>query len=261
MVDRVLFGWLAQAALSNVGKTPCAVGWAPVKSGWRVVRHRFPKSICLDKSAWDWTVQPWLITAYHRFVNELALEAPDWWRKAVHSRFTLLFRAAKFQFRNGTVIAQPEVGVMKSGCYLTLLLNSVGQVLAHIAAKLRLGEDPYESLPFAMGDDTVQSPRGIHDLESYVRELEKLGCKVKGAVVRPDVEFAGFQMTDRRCVPAYRKKHLYKLEYATDLPAYLRSMQLLYGHDHTMFSFFHNVAARKCPEAAISTSTAMMFMG
>lgn len=261
MVDRILFGWLAETALENVGRTPCAVGWAPVKSGWRSVRQRFNKAVCLDKSAWDWTVQSWLIEAYHRFVNEIALNAPDWWRKAVHARFTLLFRAAKFQFRNGTVIAQPEVGVMKSGCYLTLLLNSVGQVLVHIAAMLRLNEDPDESMPFAMGDDTVQHPKGIRDLESYVRELERLGCKVKGAKVRSDVEFAGFQMTDLRCVPAYRMKHLYKLEYATDLPSYLRSMQLLYGHDSTMYNFFNGVAARKCPEATISASTAMMFMG
>lgn len=261
MLDRILFGWLAEAAMDNVGRTPCAVGWAPVNSGWRSVRQRFAKSVCLDKSAWDWTVQSWLVEAYHRFVNELALGAPDWWRKAVHARFTLLFRAAKFQFRNGTVIPQPEVGVMKSGCYLTLLLNSVGQVLIHIAAMLRLGLDPDEATPLAMGDDTVQDPRGIHDLERYVRELENLGCKVKGAVVRSDVEFAGFQMTDRRCVPAYRKKHLYKLEYATDLPSYLRSMQLLYGHDHAMHSFFNSVARRKCPEASISASTAMSFMG
>lgn len=101
MVDRVLFGWLAKAALSTVGKTPCAVGWSPVKGGWRSVKHRFKRTICLDKSAWDWTVQAWLIEAYHRFVNELALQAPAWWRECVHRRFTLLFRAAVFQFRDG----------------------------------------------------------------------------------------------------------------------------------------------------------------
>lgn len=180
MIDRILFGWLAHKAMTTVSKTPCRVGWTPLMSGWRELRKRFigKPILCLDKSAWDWTVQPWLIDVLFLFVNELAESPGHWWRCAAANRFNALFVSAKYEFGDGTIVQQEGKGIMKSGCYLTLLLNSVSQVALHVAASLRLGVDPTLNVPQAMGDDTIQvSPA---DLNGYVKEVEALGCKVKG---------------------------------------------------------------------------------
>lgn len=261
MVDRILFGWLMQRAMTTVTKTPCRVGWNPADSGWREMAQRFKNKpiVCLDKSAWDWTVQSWLVEALHGFIDELAIEPAEWWRFAVANRMRALFETSVFKFKDGTMVRQVGKGIMKSGCYLTLLLNSVSQVMLHVAVSLQHGQDPTLQLPQAMGDDTIQeSPR---DLETYVKDVEALGCRIKGAKVRADIEFAGFHISESRVLPAYPLKHLYKLQYSEDVPGYLRAMQLLYAFSPSMYAKYNKTAVRHYPQAVLPLSSAMQIWG
>lgn len=261
MVDRILFGWIAEAAMNSVTRTPCRVGWNPANGGWREMAARFKDKpiACLDKSAWDWTVQSWLVDALHGFVKELAVGHADWWKYAVSNRMKALFETSVFKFRDGTMIPQVGKGIMKSGCYMTLLFNSVAQVMLHVAVSLRNGQDPTRNVPQAMGDDTIQvSPS---DLEAYVKGLESLGCKVKGAKVRADIEFAGFHISDRRVIPAYPKKHLFNLQYTGDIEGYLRAMQLLYAHVPDAYRYYNLLAIRHCPSAILPHHEAIAVWG
>lgn len=251
MVDRILFGWLAEKALSTVGETPCLVGWTPAFGSWRALVAQFPgPNMCLDKTAWDWTVQGWLVRFWVDWLDNIALEAPQWWKTAVRARMRCLFREAVFQFQDGFRIKQREWGLMKSGCFLTIILNSVSQVALHVIAQLNLGHDPLDGLPVAVGDDTLQ--RKLGHVDSYVQEIRRLGAIIKEISILPDIDFAGFRMSRSACVPAYKAKHLYRLEYSDHLAEYLVAMQSLYAYSDEMYQLFHHVAVKFAPSAAQS---------
>lgn len=252
MVDRVLFGWLANACLKNVGRTPCFVGWTPAKGGWRVIPAMFRRgrNLCLDKSAWDWTVPGWLVSMWLSLIKHLALDPPQWWISMAEARFRLLFEKPLYRFQDGFEIRQSGIGVMKSGCFLTILLNSVSQVLLHVLAAIQLGFDVRKALPATLGDDTVQDVTDF-DVDAYVDVLRQFGVKIKSVDVRSDVEFAGFQYTSDKCVPAYNKKHLYKLEFAQHLDQTLEAMQMLYAHDPQYYTFYREVAKKTAPSVAM----------
>lgn len=257
MIDRILFGWLQRRALMVVGETPCLCGWSPMHGGWRYIyeRYRGKATLCLDKSSWDWTVQPYLVSLWYEFVSELAVGASDWWRSLALARFDALFRSATFQFKDGTRVAQNSPGIMKSGCFLTLILNSVGQSMVHYLAMIRLGLNPLYRQPVCVGDDTVQV--SFDGLEQYIREVDKTGAKVKGFKVRNWVEFCGFAFAAGTCTPAYWDKHLFKLQYA-DLRDCLVSYQMIYVNEPVMFGLLRELAAQVDPELVMSRPEAAL---
>lgn len=252
MIDRVLFGWLNRVVLNNVCATPCFVGWSPIRGGWRYVYERFKghKVACLDKSSWDWTVQEYLVDMWFDFICGLAAGHREWWLKLARSRFDRLFVDPVYQFKDGTRVQQRYPGIMKSGCLLTLFLNSVGQSLVHYLANIRMGVSPYINQPICVGDDTVQ--RTPDDLEEYVRSIETTGAKVKGFKVRRWVEFCGFFYAKETCAPAYWQKHLYKLCYG-DLSLKLEMYQVLYANEPVMFKLLHDLAVQVDPALAMTS--------
>lgn len=261
-VDRVLFTWLMQVALDNFLHTPSMVGWTPNRGSWRQLWVMFGgRSLSLDKSAWDWTVQGWLIDAIKSLIQELAVDAPLWWVECMDARFDLLFRRAVFEFQDGTVVHQMGKGIMKSGCYLTILANTLGQILTHVVACQETGDDPRLTMPRALGDDTVQDGTKLKDVSSYCAALEHLGCKVKGGQTTVEVDFVGFEITEHACVPAYRNKHFFKQEYTSDLPGFLMAMQMLYFHAPAFYSYYRSVASVEAPEAVTSRPEAARLLG
>lgn len=254
MVDRVLFGWLGKAILDNVGKTPVYVGWSPALGGWRTIAQLFSSEVlCVDKSAWDWTVPDFLVDALLELVLSLQVDRPPWWESLVRARFRLLFEKPVYRFQDGFEIAQANKGVMKSGCYLTIILNSFGQLLLHACVMLEMGLSPEYSLPIILGDDTAQELRNL-PLQEYIANIESYGFKVKYEV-RKDVEFAGFIYRADSCTPAYFKKHLYRMEFSENLAEYLESMQMLYAY-HPAGAFFRKVANKLAPQSSLSPGLA-----
>lgn len=256
MVDRMLFSPLQELAISTACLTPSAVGWTPIKGGYRLVAARFPgRVLCADKSAWDWTVSGWMVDASKELFKRLCLNRDDRWDNLVDRRFEMLFEKAIFRTADGSRFAQEDRGLMKSGCYLTILMNTVMQVLVHLIASRRLGEEPGDLL--AMGDDTIQEvPR---DLDGYLSQLERLGVVVK-AHVRANCEFAGFEFDMHTCVPAYENKHRYQLEHLDEEFAVdtLSAYQLLYAH-HPMLDEIQGLLEQREPSAVRSRATLKSF--
>lgn len=248
MVDRILFGWFADKVLANVGKTGIRVGWSHLYGGWReLVQEFYPSPVaCIDKSSWDWTLQEWIVDIFYYVIADLAEDAPRWYLDLVFNRLVMVFKECKFEFQDGQVVKQQGIGIMKSGFYLTIILNSIAQMALHVAAGLRVGIDVRSYWPECLGDDTVQP--GLGRLTSdYVRELESLGCVVKGCKVMDYVEFAGLQMNHKRVVPAYWKKHLFKCCYhdAETFGEFLYDMQVLYHYSPEMVRLFRSAALAK----------------
>lgn len=260
MVDRILFGWLGRAVLDNVGYTPCLVGWSPVRGGWIPFQDLFrgKPTNCLDKEAWDWTVTSWLVDTWLDVILELGIQHSDWWADMVRLRFKLLFEDCMFKFSDGTRVAQQTKGIMKSGCFLTIILNSLGQSILHYAAMGRMGQALNYREPLVLGDDTVQ--RAIPDLETYVSHLENLGARVKGAKVMHFVEFAGFAYDGKVCYPAYWQKHLFNMAHSSNLADLLPNYQYLYVHEPVMYQFICRLAREVCPEAILPRCVAVDIM-
>lgn len=250
MVDRILFGWLARLVVQKATKTPCMVGWAPIRGGWRLIPRLFRDNpvVCLDKSSWDWTVLPWMIQAFEQFVLELAVNPPLWWVDMVKLRFSLLYHHAIYQFSDGTEVLQEEMGIQKSGSLLTIIFNSVLQSICHYVAMDELGYEPTLAQPIVLGDDTVQlEPPSV---QQYIQALERLGPKIKEFKIHRWVEFAGFAFTRYTCVPAYWKKHLFELKYTENAIETLRSYQIIYAREPEMFAFLESLLGELDPTKA-----------
>lgn len=214
MVDRVLFGPLTNASSASLGKTPCLVGWTPVLGGFHYLNEIFRKKrvLAVDKTAWDWTVKPWLVKAWAQFIAKLAIHPPAFWLRAVETRLAMLFRHAVFQFPDGTMTLQPIWGVMKTGCYLTLLLNSVGQSMVHYLTMRRLGKNPLHAQPLCFGDDTVQFE--LDDVEAYLTAMATTGCLPKIETRGTDYSFVGWDFKEGVPTPSYAVKHVFNMIYA-----------------------------------------------
>lgn len=239
MVDRVMFRWLQQSCLASVGRTPVMIGWSPYYGGYRLLTSKFRgrKSLAADKSSWDWTVKGWLLVLVKDLIKNLHVNAPPWWSDWVDRRWEILFRDAEFGFRDGTRVQQNGWGVMKSGCYLTLLINSVSQLALHHLAVSKMGVDPAWDLFHSMGDDTLQAE--VEDMETYLDHLRSFGAIIKEWHVSDTVDFCGHTMKDYMVVPAYKNKHIFSVLHANSqvLPEILSAYQAAYSMDSKMWDW------------------------
>lgn len=242
MVDRILFGPMWRNALLSVGKTPVMAGWSPLRGGWRHIRRKLGKDgFSVDRTAWDWTVTEWQVYAWLYIVQQLHPGAPEWWVTRVKARWFVLFHAAVFRFSDGTRVKQSGIGIMKSGCLLTLALNSVGQLLIHALACFDLDISPWNNVPLCMGDDTIQKP--FPEMFDYVDSLNKF-CLVKEAEYTEGyLEFIGFLFTEKGFVPAYWQKHLYQLRHMDTKVERetLINFQVLWAYDPVMLSLIREM--------------------
>lgn len=258
LVDRLLFMRLAYRVVRNYHKTNIMVGWTPVMGGYRHLGMMFPgKTISIDKKAWDWSVPRWLLERVMYVILDLCPDAPEWWRTAVVTRFACLFDEPQFIFPDGALGTQERPGVMKSGCYLTIIINSIAQLLLHEMAVhgLELGDaaDPI----IVLGDDSLQ--RWFARWKEYVKFLQKLGFVVEVQEHEKECEFAGFTFNGNY-KPAYVKKHLFQLEH---LPINEREIasQTLQNYQH-LYYFVPEMLDRikqiarvlKMPEAVVAES-------
>lgn len=249
MIDRILFGPLARQVLGTVGCTPCMAGWTPVQGGYRLINALFDgdEVMSLDKKGWDWSVSRWIVEQWLMFVINLAVAPPQWWIDLVILRFRALFVECIFEFQDGLQVKQPGIGIMKSGCFLTIILNSVGQSMCHYIVNRRLKRPMQEDEPIAMGDDTTQ--KKPPNVEAYIRELRRLGVHPKEPKITPWIEFAGFVIHNGVCWPAYWRKHLYALKHVKDefLAETLESYQTIYAHEPLMLAILQYNIRTLCP--------------
>lgn len=248
MTDRIMFGWVQRAAIDSLGTHPMALGWSPIGGGARWITELFrgKSTRGLDMTAWDWTVPGWLLLAMKDILKELAIGASDSWISWVDARWEALFRDAEFVFGDGQTIRQPGWGVMKSGCYLTILLNSMGQLVRHYLVLDRLGISLSPTFVVLGDDETIEDfPR----FREYERETRALGFLLKDSELSSgDVHFAGFQF-GQKIVPAYGDKHVFVMTHTPRdrLPDVLAAYQLLYADVDDWFLWIRMELARLSP--------------
>jgi hypothetical protein len=226
----MLFGPLFKQIVSEHMENPVSIGWSPITSA-HLFSNKFlgtDKFMSTDMSYWDWSVQLWLVEINKLVLKLIHVDKPDFWIKLVDARFKELFENAQFEFQDGTIIQQMIPGIMKSGCYLTLVMNSLSQVILDTLVRNRY-DLPYEMM-WAQGDDVI-CERSQH-APQLLEGLKSLGFEVK--VAEHDTpEFCGFFIENHKHIPSYMSKHQFKLQHLTLDPevatSTLRSAQLVYS--------------------------------
>lgn len=241
MIDRILFMGLMLKVKNKFFSSGVMIGWAPVQGGYRYPSQLFnrrngKKILLADRSSWDWTYQWFMAEASRDLIFRLTDSPPDWWVAAVNHRFESLFKTARFRFDDGEVIQQDDFGIMKSGCYLTIFLNSVAQLLLH--AEIAEFDGPF----ICIGDDTAQ----LDQPDEYLDKLKDFGIMLK--VKRTEeIEFAGFYLTLKAYIPAYVDKHLFTLAHLQvddedKVVQTLRSYQIMYAFVPEMLEIIRRIA-------------------
>lgn len=202
IVDHMLFGDCNEALLSNWETIPSKPGWSHMGGGWRMI----PVSqwIASDKSAWDWTVQAWLVELCLELRVRLCGNMTDSWYRCAERRYKQLYGHPVFITSNGLKLQQKTPGIMKSGCVNTIADNSMMQYMLHARVSLELGI-PLEPL-YSMGDDVLQAPM---EREKEYFDLIGQFCKLKEVAHRN--EFAGFRFIGGRIEPCHKGKHSFNL--------------------------------------------------
>lgn len=253
MVDRILFGKFCRNLLDKVTETPCLIGWSPIAGGFRYLLNKFRgrKTRGLDKTAWDWTVREWLIKAVKDVLLSLLEGHSPGFKDLVDSRWEALFRDARYQFSDGTVVQQPGWGVMKSGCYLTIVINSIGQMLYHALAMKKLSLPP-DALRFVtIGDDvTIED---FPQFQEYERIIVSYGAILKPSEPTVHIEFAGFisciEFGEEKSWPEYWRKHLFQITHSQlEVSRFLPSYHILYGMEPNFGEYIRWLMARECPD-------------
>nr|QQO81417.1 RNA-dependent RNA polymerase [Soybean thrips sobemo-like virus 8] len=218
MVDLILFYPWSQVEVRNPMEVTAKAGWAPIPAGFSRMVDEFPQSesVAVDKSSWDWTMPAWVISAY---VDVKKYQCHGWdelydryvWNRLVE----VLGPQASVVLPDGTVWAQNSWGIMKSGWFLTLSLNSMAQEFQHVLACFRLGIEPPPV--WAMGDDILTRFKEVPP--GYEGALESTGCVVKK--VERSREFAGYDVVGDDVAtivvnPLYPDKHRHVLRHTPD---------------------------------------------
>lgn len=200
LVDQMLFGDYNEILYEDSAMGSVKAGWNVTAGGWKAM----PKiGISLDKTAWDWTVKPWLLQMCLEFRRMRLKSDPGnvWWELASW-RYAALFSQARFALPSGAILKQAKPGVMKSGCVNTIIDNSLMQIILHLRVCHDMGIDP--GWIWSLGDDTRQS---IPDnLQEYLDRVGQFSV-VKEATT--SCEFAGCRFDKGYIEPLYKGKHAF----------------------------------------------------
>lgn len=227
IVDRFLFGGLLEKVdyLAKRMKIPILAGWVPWGGGYRALANTIQEPQSCDKSAWDWTMQGWIVQGFQQILRTIQCN-PDW-SLAIDARLATLFNASVFRVGERR-FKQNVMGIMKSGFLGTIVFNSIGQMLIHHLSLLR-GKG--KRLPyFVVGDDMVTEKQ----TPAYWSAVETSGCSLKEYQEKPGypTEFMGVKFSENVILPAYPDKNMFSLliKEPEILKEALRCYQLLYSH-------------------------------
>uniref|UniRef100_A0AAT9JA18 RNA-directed RNA polymerase n=1 Tax=Zootermopsis nevadensis sobeli-like virus 4 TaxID=3133525 RepID=A0AAT9JA18_9VIRU len=217
MVDRILFGPFSKVELSKCLTIPGKSGWAPLPVGFKLFESCFTSScLATDCAAFDWTFPEWVSKLLCELYIDTLINPSAEYCRALRTRWAQVLDRAIFRLPDGTRLLQTQPGMMKSGWYRTIGVNSAAQVLIHDLAALRAGiQSPPQK--WTMGDDVLISwPTDLPDA-AFNKALETTGILVKQS--ERDAMFAGFRFSPGRVTPLYPAKHLFMLRYVVSAQA------------------------------------------
>jgi hypothetical protein len=200
-----------------------AIGWGfCMEGGIAWLKHHMPFSpIAADKSAWDWTVQPWIYELFAELMDWFHDDEPDFLRAILRNHIKAVETLKVFDAA-GLRVAQPNPGIVASGWAWTIFFNCLGQIFLHFYADVEGRFPP----PLVMGDDTVQEPTS----DSYWDRMKRTGALLKE--IEPGPFFCGIKLLETGFEPVYMPKYCYNFHHLSKdiAPEVLSSYQWLFAY-------------------------------
>lgn len=225
IIARMLFEPFFDFVLDRPLRFRMAIGWGLTLPGALPFMNHYigPDPVeSADKSAWDWTVQPWVFDAFYAICLRLFGGRSEQFYTVLRHHLATMCYHKVFDI-NGRRYRQEHGGIMPSGWFMTILFNSVAQLILHAYADDG-DEFPW---PLVMGDDTIQQPAS----KRYWERLTHAGCILKD--VCDERDFAGFNFKPASYHPVYTTKYNFKMHHIEPdvLPETLASYQWLYAFE------------------------------
>jgi hypothetical protein len=185
---------LAFSVVKNWKNTPIKYPFAPNKPGHCEHLQRWFKGLPSidesDKKEWDYHFFKYLFDICQRVVKGLAVQDTDMsdeefaqWKADVDKMFDEMVSTFEYRSPTGEILRSFFEGIMKSGWFLTILVNSIAQLVLNdlILIRMNYTDDEILSRKFAIGvggDDVMQAFPREFCRETYKKEGEKLGFKI-----------------------------------------------------------------------------------
>ncbi|APG75965.1 hypothetical protein 2 [Beihai sobemo-like virus 13] len=223
IVARMLFEPFFDYVLARPMQFRMAIGWGLTAPGSLTFMnaHIGPDPVeAADKSAWDWTVQPWLFDVFYNICLALFDSRDDRFKTIMRHHLRAICYDKVFDI-NGRRYRQELPGIMPSGWFMTILFNSVSQLILHAYA-----DDGDEfAWPLVMGDDTIQPQAS----PQYWDRIRKTGCILKE--LSNERDFCGFNFSPEAYLPVYGLKYDFAIHHIEPsvLKETLASFQWLYA--------------------------------
>jgi hypothetical protein len=214
--ERVVFTDCFNKQVANWYECPSMVGIGftdpMTKTVWDVV-SRMQRLAQTDVSGWDWSV-------FHELADAAAevLCLINGTNHVHHKMIRVAIQClmnAIFTTSDGELYSLDRPGVMKSGSFLTTMLNSLMRVLASVLASLEFDETNPGQFAISVGDDCVEQLCPGETLETRKANYARLG----------------FRITDDRTIGAGEEfefcSHLYRPDGRAELVTWPRCLYRL----------------------------------
>jgi hypothetical protein len=250
----------AFSLVKNFKRSPVKYAFSPAQPGHlEHLKTVFPGEVWdSDKGTWDFSFLEWVVEVCCLVVQYLANRHPDWdeerfakYKQDVRGMFDQVFKESQYRCSDGTLVKVLVKGIMKSGFFGTIAVNSVAQLAIHVMVCMRLGlnDDEIEGIPIiAGGDDVKQDPAGL-DQEQYTMaaadlgvhmEIEPKACLEESEYFSNDIRKGkeGLEFYPQRWTKHIEHLKTIKLEH---LPDALCSHMENYRHDANKFRLLENM--------------------
>nr|UHS71942.1 MAG: hypothetical protein 1 [Luteoviridae sp.] len=256
-----IFVRFCMAMIDGWKQSPIKYAFVPSKPGHlEHLKEVLPNSVAeSDKSNWDFNVLDWMVKVASRVVQTLAIKPPEWTEEEfeayladVDAAFSQMFEKSVYRTSDGHRYRMKDSGIMKSGWFCTIAVNSVMQLVIHVMTLIIMGYEDDEIINnwpvVAGGDDVNQDLEGI-DLDKYKEVTASLGV-VMDIEVRESLEHSEFFSSDIRMKrgkftfhPKRFTKHVEHLKTVKldDAAQALLSHMENYRHDRERFAYFENL--------------------
>ena len=130
----------------------------------------------------------WIVDNCCEVIKLLALKNPDWsdeqyakYLSDIEGCFKQVFDNSVYRTSNGEAYTVNERGIMKSGWYMTIVVNSIAQIVVDTMIQIKAGTSDDTILAtqlIAGGDDVNQQPAEC-GMDEYVKIAKTLGIEIE----------------------------------------------------------------------------------
>jgi len=269
IISHCVFSSLSEAMIDNYRDSPIIYGWSPYREGdhrWLVSEiSGYESYLMMDKTQWEDGFLEEIATPTEELILRLAVKptgmSPErfaYWKDCASTLFLKFLGPGLYRLNDGSVYQKTVKGKLNSGCYLTIVLNSLAQLYLHVAVCLRMElkvAEIEQHMFKAGGDDTVFAWNGSFEVQRYLETYNFWGVSISDYSQTDNVLNVEFFSTKSKLVDAVASpiplrfnKHVSSLTYVREsvFADALISHMINYCFDDSRFQYFYDLYVDCC---------------